>query len=116
MVQKTDKNYPETKIRYTFKKILTGSDLSRRRLPFMAAESSRPGPVVWLTACSHGDEVGDMVVIQEIFKLIRKHGILRYAPGGKTLSGTKPFIQCKALCLGKRHPEISCKTRRHSKP
>ena len=44
---------------YSFKKIMTGSDLSRRRLPVMCATSGNPGPVVWLTACSHGDEVLD---------------------------------------------------------
>ena len=56
------------KIKYSFIKIMTGSDLSRRRLPFMSAESSKSGPVVWLTGCGHGDEVGGTVVIQEIFK------------------------------------------------
>lgn len=63
---------PAANVTYTFKKILTGSDLSRRRLPFMAAETGVPGPVVWLTACSHGDEVGGIVIIQEIFRGIRK--------------------------------------------
>lgn len=57
---------------YSFKKIMTGSDLSRRRLPVMCATSENPGPVVWLTACSHGDEVSGIVVIQEVFKSIRK--------------------------------------------
>jgi predicted deacylase len=38
----------------------------------MAAESPCPGPVVWLTACVHGDEVGGIVVIQELFKTVRK--------------------------------------------
>jgi predicted deacylase len=52
---------------------MTGSDLSRRRLPLMAAESPCSGPVVWLTACVHGDEVGGIVVIQELFKTVRKH-------------------------------------------
>lgn len=65
------------KITYAFKKILTGSDLSRRRLPFMSTDSGVPGPVVWLTACSHGDEVGSIVIIQEIFKAVRKPGILQ---------------------------------------
>ena len=64
------------KITYAFKKILTGSDLSRRRLPFMAAETGTDGPVVWLTACSHGDEVGGIVIIQEIFRAIRKQNFL----------------------------------------
>jgi predicted deacylase len=68
-----------TKISFTFIKILTGSDLSRRRLPMMAAVSANPGPVVWLTGCGHGDEVGGMVVIQEIFKIVRKSGLSRGA-------------------------------------
>ena len=38
----------------------------------MSVESVHPGPVVWLTACGHGDEVSGIVVIQELFKLIRR--------------------------------------------
>ena len=57
---------------YCFKRIMTGSDLSRRRLPVMCATSENPGPVVWLTACSHGNEVSGIVVIQEVFKSIRR--------------------------------------------
>lgn len=66
---KSNKN---PKIKYSFLDILTASDLSRRRLPFMSIESSNPGPIVWLTACIHGDEVSGMVIIQEIFKIIKK--------------------------------------------
>lgn len=64
------------KIKYSFLRILTGSDLSKRRLPLMEAKSSNPGPVVWLTACSHGDEIGGIVIIHEIFKIIRKNPLL----------------------------------------
>jgi predicted deacylase len=64
------------KVRYSFLKILTGSDLSRRRLPFMVIESANPGPVVWLTGCIHGDEVTGIVTIQEVFKTIRKQPLL----------------------------------------
>ncbi len=53
--------------------------MSRRRLPYMSARSALPGPAVWLTACCHGDEVGGIVIIQEIFKTIRKHGLLKGA-------------------------------------
>jgi predicted deacylase len=60
------------KISYSFLKILTGSDLSRRRLPLMSARSVHPGPVVWLTACGHGDEICGIVIIQEVFKRIRQ--------------------------------------------
>lgn len=66
----------KTRVRYSFLKILTGSDLSRRRLPLMQAHSDKKGPVVWLTACAHGDEVGGIVIIQEIFKRIRRTGLL----------------------------------------
>ncbi|MBN2138188.1 MAG: succinylglutamate desuccinylase/aspartoacylase family protein [Sedimentisphaerales bacterium] len=64
------------KVSYSFLKILTGSDLSRRRLPLMSVVSSKPGPVVWLTGCIHGDEVTGTVAIQEIFKHIQKRGLL----------------------------------------
>jgi len=64
-------NAQPVKIKYSFLKILTGSDLSRRRLPLMQAESVNPGPVLFLTACAHGDEVGGIAVIQEVFKQIR---------------------------------------------
>ena len=67
---------PLQKVKYSFIKILTGSDLSRRRLPFMAIESVCPGPVVWLTGCIHGDEVTGIVTIQEVFRSIRKQSLL----------------------------------------
>ncbi|MFH0983051.1 MAG: hypothetical protein V2A79_16150 [Planctomycetota bacterium] len=65
------------RIRYSFLEILTGSDLSRRRLAVMKAQNLQPGPVVWLTGCIHGDEVGGIVVIQEIFKRLRKSSLLK---------------------------------------
>lgn len=65
------------KIRYSFIKILTGSDLSRRRLPFMSIESANPSPVVWLTGCIHGDEVTGIVTIQEVFKRLQKQPMIK---------------------------------------
>lgn len=67
------------KVKYSFQKLLTGSDLSRRRLPLMAIESVNPGPVVWLTGCIHGDEVTGIVTIQEVFKTLRKQHLLEGA-------------------------------------
>ncbi len=71
------KEGPSQKIKYSFLKILTGSDLSTRRLALMEIKSSNPGPVVWLTGCVHGDEVGGIVVIQEIFKKLREEPLLK---------------------------------------
>lgn len=57
---------------YSFLKILTSSDLANRRLPLMSIVGPKPGPVVWLTACSHGDEVGGIAVIHDVFKQVQR--------------------------------------------
>ena len=64
------------RLKYSFVNILTGSDLSRRRLPLMRVTSDTDGPVVWITACGHGDEVGGIIIVHEIFKKLRA-GLLR---------------------------------------
>jgi len=70
------KNSPKSpfklKTRASLIKLLKGSDPSEGRLPCMMIGSPEPGPVAWLTACMHGDEVGGMVVIQEVFKRLRR--------------------------------------------
>src|SRR3990167_9285133 len=60
------------RLAYSFLRILTGSELSNRRLPMMSALSPQPGPQVWITACSHGDEVGGIVVVQELFRRLKR--------------------------------------------
>ena len=42
----------------------------------MEARSGRDGPSVWLTAGIHGDEIGGVVVVQEIFARLRKRPLL----------------------------------------
>jgi hypothetical protein len=66
-----------TFIEYSFKDIHTGSDLSLRRLEVIEARSSKKGPLVWLTGGIHGDEVGGIVVIQEIIKRLKKFPLLK---------------------------------------
>jgi len=65
------------KFKYSFLNIFTSSDLAARRLALMEAKSDTPGPVVWLTACVHGDEVGGMVVVQEVFKKLKRSPLFR---------------------------------------
>jgi uncharacterized protein len=62
-------------IKYSFIKILTGSDLTQRQIPVMKIKSTEDGPLVWLTGCIHGDEIGGIVVIQEIFEFLKKYGL-----------------------------------------
>ena len=66
-----------TKIRFQSLPLLTGSDLSRRKLPMIWAQSIQPHPVVWITACGHGDEVTGIVIVQELLSLVRKFGLQR---------------------------------------
>lgn len=61
----------QNKIQYSFTKISSGSDLSKRRLPCMNIQNKNMGPTVWLTGCMHGDEIGGTVIIQEIFSKLR---------------------------------------------
>jgi predicted deacylase len=66
----------------------------------MSATSKNPGPLVWLTACGHGDEVTGIVVIQEIFKSIRR----------RLLRGTVkafPLMNPLGFEMGSRHITIS---------
>jgi predicted deacylase len=50
-------------------------DVIQRRIPVMSLDSRSPGPVVWLTGCIHGDEPGGAVIIQDVFKAVRKAGL-----------------------------------------
>jgi predicted deacylase len=61
------------KLRFSFIRVMTGYDLSVRRIPVMEAESTNPGPTVILTACMHGDEIGGTVVVQELFKILKNN-------------------------------------------
>jgi predicted deacylase len=54
-------------------------DIIQRRIPVLVAESKRPGPVVWLTACIHGDEVGGTAIVHDVFARLRKEGLTRGA-------------------------------------
>lgn len=67
----------------------------------MSARSSKPGPVVWLTACGHGDEVGSIVVVQEIFRRLSK---------GKLIKGTVnsfPLMNPLGFEISSRHITLS---------
>lgn len=67
---------PGADLRYSRLPVLEGADLTTRRLAIMEARSGRSGPVVWLTAGIHGDEVGGIVVVQELFRRLRRRPLL----------------------------------------
>jgi len=50
-------------------------DIIQRRIPVLVADSKLPGPIVWLTACIHGDEVGGTAIVHEVFSLLRRTGL-----------------------------------------
>ncbi|MBN1387641.1 MAG: succinylglutamate desuccinylase/aspartoacylase family protein [Bacteroidales bacterium] len=74
MIKTGGEIYRVKKIRthYFFLKVMTGYDLSKRRIPVMEMESSTKGPQVVLTACMHGDETGGTVVVHELFRILKR--------------------------------------------
>jgi len=50
-------------------------DVLQRRIPVMTLDSKKPGPVVWLTGCIHGDEPGGAAIIHDVFRKLRAVGI-----------------------------------------
>ncbi len=50
-------------------------DIIQRRIPVLLADSKIPGPVVWLTACIHGDEVAGTAIVHEVFASLKKSGL-----------------------------------------
>lgn len=52
-------------------------DIAQRQIPVLNADSGIPGPVVWLTACIHGDEVGGVAVVHDVVAAVRQSGLRR---------------------------------------
>jgi predicted deacylase len=52
-------------------------DVIQRRIPVLIADSRIPGPVVCLTACIHGDEVGGTAIVHDVFAKLRQRGLIR---------------------------------------
>ena len=73
----TKYNLTGQQIRYSFINVLTGSDLSTRRLAVMEAKSQNEGPVMWLVGCLHGEEVGGIAIVQELFKRLKKEPLIK---------------------------------------
>ena len=74
--RRTHSRVSRPKLRYSRLPVLVGADLTTRRLAMIEARSGRDGPSVWLTAGVHGDEVGGVVVVQEIFRRLRRHPLV----------------------------------------
>lgn len=66
---------PRTRLRLSRLPVLEGADLTTRRLAVMEARSGRTGPLLWLTAGIHGDEMGSIVVVHEVFRRLRRSGL-----------------------------------------
>jgi predicted deacylase len=52
-------------------------DIIQRRIPVLIADSRTPGPVVCLTACIHGDEVGGTAIVHDVLAHLRHRGLNR---------------------------------------
>jgi len=63
----TARGAPGEKVRGTLK-VAEGSDGAAIVLPITIVTGSRPGPIVWAQACSHGDEYGGPRALQDVVR------------------------------------------------
>jgi predicted deacylase len=72
-------------------KITGSSDTVQMRVPVLTVDSGIDGPVVWLTACIHGDEVGGTAIVHDVFQALRRQGLIRGAVHGMPLINSVGF-------------------------
>ncbi len=53
-------------------KLFTEVDLSERNLPILIEKGKEPGPIIWLCAGTHGDEVTGIETIHRIFSFLKR--------------------------------------------
>jgi predicted deacylase len=53
-------------------KCFTGIDMGEHNLPIMMLDSNKDGPVLWLFAAIHGNEVNGIEVIHRVFKFLKR--------------------------------------------
>lgn len=58
-------------------KIYDTLDLSERRLPLMTVQGSAPGPILWLVATAHGNELVGIEVIHRVLDALKMSGLQR---------------------------------------
>lgn len=61
------------KVVETFVQLVKGIDNSYRKIPLIEIDSEKEGPVIWLTAAIHGDEVTGTAIVQSIVKKLLKY-------------------------------------------
>jgi len=76
--------------------LFSGIDMSERKLPVFIKRASKPGPIVWLAAVTHGDEFTGIAVIRRIFNFLDKK------PLQKGVLYALPMINVLGLELVKR--------------
>ncbi|WEU40210.1 MAG: succinylglutamate desuccinylase/aspartoacylase family protein [Candidatus Odinarchaeum yellowstonii] len=75
--------------------------LVQRNIITVEVKSNNPGPVVWLIAGSHGDEIGSVVVVQEIIKKLRRN------PLNKGAVFAIPVVNPSGFEAGKREFDLT---------
>jgi hypothetical protein len=60
----------------TFIPLFKGVDLSMRKLPMITIESGKPGPVMWIAAAIHGDEVTGISIIHSLLAKLQTYPLL----------------------------------------
>lgn len=64
-------------ITQSFIPTFTTIDLVQRQLPLITIDSEVSGPIIWVTAAIHGDEVTGTATAQSLMKRLQKYGLER---------------------------------------
>lgn len=83
-------------------------DIIQRRIPVLVADSHTPGPVVCLTACIHGDEVGGTAIVHDVFAWFRQRGLQRGAVYAYPLVNSQGFENASRFITADREDLNRC--------
>ncbi|MFH1314810.1 MAG: succinylglutamate desuccinylase/aspartoacylase family protein [Candidatus Uhrbacteria bacterium] len=75
--------------------LFKGIDLAERRIPILVERSPNPGPVLWLVAATHGNEVTGIPVIHRIFKYLERNPLKCGTVYGMPILNIMGFELCR---------------------
>lgn len=75
--------------------LFSGVDLAEKKLPILIERGKDEGPVIWLCAGIHGDEVTGIEVIHRIFSYLKRHPLKKGVLYGIPMINTTGFEMVK---------------------
>jgi predicted deacylase len=83
-------------------------DIVERRIPVVCVDSQIPGPVLLLTACIHGDEVGGIAIVHDVITALKHQPLLKGSVHGMPLINSMGFENVSRYINTDREDLNSC--------